>query len=218
MSTFIAMMNPSKTYEVRQNEIGMVSRRKNALRRETLFTTGLNPCVGVLLWDDNWIVLGHLQDSTAGSFETAYQAVIKKMRKDSDNSAVIYGGIAYHRSYDDRHTDHRQPAINFLKANGVVVQTDIVGSNEDLDNPSLRVSISRSGKYSTPQIKTTLKRSRATYPDDVVPKSAGVARTGQFVSRVPLSTPPAIAIVCGENEVETFDYASFTNLVKEYAR
>ncbi|KFF35231.1 hypothetical protein G039_0311125 [Pseudomonas aeruginosa VRFPA01] len=96
----------------------MVSRRKAARRRETLFTTGLNPCVGVLLWDDNWIVLGHLQDSSRGSFEKSYQAVLEKMRADSAGSSVVYGGIAYHRHYDDGSIDHRETLGNFLRLNG----------------------------------------------------------------------------------------------------
>ncbi|ABR86100.2 hypothetical protein AO896_25630 [Pseudomonas aeruginosa] len=196
----------------------MVSRRKAARRRETLFTTGLNPCIGVLLWDDNWIVLGHLQDSSRGSFEKSYQAVLEKMRADSAGSSVVYGGIAYHRHYDDSSIDHRETLRNFLRLNGVVVQTDSVGSNEDADSPSLRVAISRSSKYLHPQIRTALKRSAERFPDDAVPKPLQVARSGQYAGRVPLNGAPAIALVSGQNTVETFDYGNFTDKMKKNAR
>ncbi|WP_339479370.1 MULTISPECIES: hypothetical protein [unclassified Pseudomonas] len=204
-------MLPSSTYEVRQNEIAMVSRRKGIQRRETLFTQGLNPCIGVLLWDDNWVVLGHLHDSTQGSFEASYAAVLMKMRTDSGGLSVISGGILYHKNLHTHLIDHRDTLRNYLRDNGVVVQTDTVSSNDDPENPALRVAVSRSGKYATPHIKTTMQAPG---------KPLAVTRAGPYAQII---TPrliglavPAITIITGQDQAETYDHGSFTALARRY--
>jgi hypothetical protein len=204
-------MGAGHIFEVRQGEIGMVSRRRGILRRDTLFTVGLNPCIGVLLWDDNWVVLGHLQDSRQTTFEASYQAVIDKMRADAGGieNSVIYGGIAYYQDYDATHADHRGPLRTFLTSAGVALQRDIIASRNH--GGSGNVAVSRAIRLE-PETKT--------YVAYVIPAPIVFAGPlGHFRSRdIRIAALPCITIVTGANAAEIYDPAGLGALALGYGR
>lgn len=204
-------MGGASIFEVRQNEIGMVSRQKGIARRETLFTVGLNPCIGVLLWDDNWVVLGHLHDSRQTKFELSYKAVIDKMRADAggSDSSTIYGGIVYERSYSGEGiSDHRGVMKSFLQANKILVQTDTISGTEA--GSGANVAVSRHGKSLVPKNSTAIK----------YVKPVGIVQGGEFpahkIREIMLAALPCVTIVTGANEVEIYSHATFSALGLRY--
>jgi len=185
---------PDNVYEVRQHELGLVS-RKGANRRDTLMTAGINPCIGVLLWNSTWVALGHIDKSHDGHYQSSYAKVIQKMR---DTDKVVYARLAFaehYRGIGKPDADHRYRVKLFLLQNGVCVGDDIVGGDED---GMMNIAISRAKSPEPPEYEK----------DFAYRRPSKITRTGSLADvndvKIQNFDSHVIALVLGENTVKTY--------------
>lgn len=80
--------NIDSCYEVRQNEVGIMA-RNNANNPSTgLYTVGINPCVGLVFWNSDWIALAHIENGDKNHIIAGLEPLVDALQQSGGKPTV----------------------------------------------------------------------------------------------------------------------------------